>query len=95
MEFLSSPITIISIIILLAALGLLKPLRSLFSGFGEDIDSVNRVKEMAVREWHIGAEVSHAKKMIKVHDKIVDLGEIRSYEDSLQLLKRKIRHDED
>ena len=81
--------TIIGIIILLAVSGLLKPLRTLFSSLGGDIEVINEVKGRMVKEWDTDSAIQHAKKMNKVYAKVEDLGTIKTYEDVMKALKAK------
>ena len=81
--------TIIGIIILLAVSGLLKPLRTLFSSFGSDIEVINEVKARLVKEWDADSAIQHAKKMNQVYTKAEDLGVVRTYEDVMKTLKAK------
>lgn len=87
MDF-SSITTVIGIIILLASLGLLKPIRNFTTGLGADVDVVNNVKTRLVKEWDADSALAHDKKMIKVYDKASELGEIRTYEDVMAKLRQ-------
>ncbi len=88
MDF-SSLSTILGIIILLAVTGLLKPLRTLFSSLGDDIEVVNKVKGRLVEEWDVDSANQHGKKMNKAMKKAKDLGEVYTYEDVMAVLKAK------
>ena len=81
--------TIIGIIILLAVFGLLKPLRTLFSSLGGDIEVINEVKTRMIKEWDADSAIQHSKKMNKVYAKAEDLGTVRTYEDVMKALKAK------
>ena len=87
MDF-TSITTVLGIIILLASLGLLKPIRNLTTGLGSDVDVVNDVKTRLVKEWDADSAIAHAKKMNKVYDKASELGEIRTYEDVMAKLRQ-------
>lgn len=87
MDF-TSITTVLGIIILLASLGLLKPIRNLTTGLGADVDVVNDVKTRLVKEWDADSAIAHAKKMNKVYDKASELGEIRTYEDVMAKLRQ-------
>ena len=88
MDF-SSLSTIIGIIILLAVSGLLKPLRTLFSSLGGDIEVINEVKGRLIKEWDVDSAISHSKKMNKTMAKAKDLGEVYTYGDVMKTLKAK------
>ena len=92
MDFAALP-TIIGIIILLGALGLLKPLRNLTAGLGDDVEVVNDVKTMAVQEWHANSKLNHAKQINKIMVKAQDLETVHTYADVMAQLKHK--RDED
>lgn len=86
MDFTALP-TVIGLIILLAATGLLKPLRNLTTNLGNDVDTINEVKSRLVKEWDADSAIAHAKKMNKVFSKAEELGEVKTYEDVMAKLK--------
>ena len=81
--------TVIGIIILLAAVGLLKPIRNFATGLGSDVDALNDVKTRLVDEWDTESAVNHAKKMTKLYNKAKDIGPVKTKGDVMKLIKAK------
>lgn len=81
--------TVIGLIILLGALGLLKPIRNLTTGLGADVDAINDVKTRLVDEWDAESAVNHAKKMTKLYAKAEAIGEVKTKADILARIKHK------
>lgn len=84
--------TIFGIILLLGVLGLLKPIRNFTTSLGNDVDTLNDVKNRAVKEWDVDSAINHAKKMSKVMLKAQALkeeneGAIHTYEEVMTLLR--------
>lgn len=93
MDF-TSLVTIVGIIILLAALGWLKPIRQVAAGIGTKIERADEVADMAVDEWHTEAIVNHSKKMTKLYAKAEAIGTVKTKADILELVKRKAQAEE-
>lgn len=91
MEF-ASLTTVMALILLLGVLGLLKPIRNFTTSLGNDVDTLNDVKNRAIKEWDADSAINHAKKMAKVYSKAEALktendGNIHTYEDVMTLLR--------
>ncbi len=91
MEF-ASLTTVMALILLLGVLGLLKPIRNFTTSLGNDVDTLNDVKNRAVKEWDADSAINHAKKMAKTMTKAQALkeengGTIHTYEEVMSLLR--------
>ena len=93
MDFASLP-TIIGIIILLAALGLLNPIRRLFTGLGAHVDVFNDVTDRKVKKWDVDSQLNHAKVMNKTMVKAREMEEVHTYEDVMAVLRAKRREED-
>lgn len=91
MEF-ASLTTVMALVLLLGVLGLLKPIRNFTTSLGNDVDTLNDVKNRAIKEWDVDSAINHAKKMAKIMTKAQTLkeengGTIHTYEEVMTLLR--------